>query len=993
MTGRPGGAATLRPIGWSADGRSHHVPGRYLVRIPEAGPDGVLRARVERLVLGLPGARSARTNPRTGRLLVYYDPDATGPDDIDRLLAQILSGEPAPPAGAAGRPLPAWHARPADAVVADLRTHPRLGLTRAEAAWRLRRTGPNAIRPEDPPGAWQRFLRQLNEPMVALLLGVAGLSAALGQVLDAVVVVGIVVVNGVIGALQEGRAAEALAHLERLSAPVARVVREGRLEVVPAEMLVPGDVVAVRAGDRVPADLRLLRATGLAAEEAALTGEPAPVPKGTRPVPVCTPLAERSPLLFMGTHVTAGRGRGVVVATGMATEMGRIAALLAGAAPAPLLLQQRMQRLVAPIVRATVAAAAVLFGLGLLRGTPAGAMLLASLSTAVAALPEGLPVSVSVATAAAAYRMGGRLAVARQPAAVETLGSCQVICTDKTGTLTTGRMSVEAVYAAGTFWLRSGPSGPGGVPAGFARAGPEPVQAGADDLRFALRVGILCSDTRLAAMPPADGDPTEVALLQAAQAVGLDITRERIGCPRLREWPFSSDSRQMAVLCREPDGGPALYVKGAPEDVLPRLSRERVGGEEVPLGPAGRAAAARAVRQMARAGLRVLALAYRPAHLPEDELVLAGIAGLWDPPRPEVPEALRRCREAGIRVVMLTGDHPETARTLGRRLGILDGGGVLLTGTEIDRMDDGTLAAVAGRLQVCARVTPHHKLRVVRALQRLGLAVAMTGDGVNDAPAVRAADTGIAMGRSGTDITRAAADLTLLDDNFASIVAAVEEGRAAFQNIRRTVRYTLVTNAAEVAAMVGAVALGLPPPLLPVQLLWVNLVCDGLPALALAVDRPGPDLMTRPPVPPGESLLEPGAARSLLLQGLLAGAGMLGTFALLLRHGAGLAAARTGALAALVLTKLAYLSGCRRDPRTGAAPPPNRLLRASTAASGALLLATLYVPGVGRIFGTVPLAPARWAPIGGLVAAQHLVGRLFEAGPPAPPRPSPQQEG
>ncbi|MCM2256018.1 MAG: cation-translocating P-type ATPase, partial [Vicinamibacteria bacterium] len=658
------------------------------------------------------------------------------------------------------------------------------GLDAAEAARRLVEHGPNQLAQQAGSSAWTLLAAQFKGAMIWLLLLACAASAVLGAVADALAIGTILVLNAIVGFVQEHRAERAVLALRALSAARARVVRDGQVVQIAAAEVVPGDLLQLEAGDVVAADGRLREAHALQVVEGLLTGESAPVEKGTSPTSPETPLADRLDWVFFGTAVATGRGVAEVAATGMGTEMGKIASLLASTVETQTPLQRQLDGLGRTLLILCLVIVALVSGLGLLHGMAPLEVLLYAVALAVAAVPEGLPAIVTVALALGVQRMAARNAIVRRLASVETLGCATVICTDKTGTLTTGRMEVREVW------------------------GP--------DRRQVLHAAAACNDAELAEAGDV-GDPTEVALLKAAAAEGIQRTDIERDTPRQAETPFDSERKRMSVRRAE-----VLYVKGAPEVVIP-------------LCTAGTAGAKEAEAQMAQRGWRVLAVAVGQT-AEERDLTLLGLVAIADPPRPEAIEAIARARQAGIRTVMITGDHPATALAIARELQIV--------GADEDP---------AGLVH--ARVTAEEKIEIVRKLKREGEIVAMTGDGVNDAPALREAHIGIAMGRGGTEVTREASDMVLTDDNFATIVAAVEEGRGIHDNIRKTLVYLLTGNTAELTVMLAASALALPLPLLPLQLLWINLVTDGLPALALVMDRPLPGVLDRAPRPPGQAIL------------------------------------------------------------------------------------------------------------------------------------------
>jgi len=759
-----------------------------------------------------------------------------------------------------------WHSSTGAEALARLGAREE-GLSGAEAARRAEESGPNEIRQAAPIRPFAIFLSQFRGPMILLLVVAAALSGWFGDLLDCVAILLIVLLNGVFGFLQEYRAERSLQALRKLTAPRAHVLREGGPRFVDAREVVPGDVVLLDTGDLVPADARLLEAHALRCGEAALTGESEPVFKGTEPLGD-VPLADRRNMVFLGTMVAAGRGRAVVVATGMRTEIGRIASLLEETVGERTPLERQLASFGRFLLFACLGVVGLLFLLGLLRGLPILDLFLSSVSLAVAAVPEGLPAVVTISLAVGVQRMARRRTLVRRLHAVETLGSADVICSDKTGTLTVGAMTVRALLADGR---RHVVRGEGYAPEGAV----EPGGPSARDLLFAFAA---CNGARLVYEKrgwSVHGDPTEGALLAAAGKVGVTLEELEAENPALLEFPFDSDRKRMTIV-RRTGAGPRAFVKGAPEMLLPLCAAIRDARGTRPMTPEDREAILAAGAAMADQAFRVLAAAERAldevpaeAALVERELVFLGLAGMQDPPRPEARDAVALCRRAGVRPVMITGDHPKTALAVARELAIAAEGDTVLAGVDLDRLDDAALRERAPAVAVYARVTAEHKLRIVRALRARGSIVAMTGDGVNDAPALKGADIGIAMGISGTEVTKEASDMVITDDNFATIVAAVEEGRGIYDNVRKTVQYLLTGNAAELLYMAACVATGLPIPLAPIQLLWINLVTDGLPALCLAVDPIDRDVMSRPPRPRGARLADAAFLRVMLLLGVL----------------------------------------------------------------------------------------------------------------------------
>jgi Ca2+-transporting ATPase len=841
------------------------------------------------------------------------------------------------------------------------------GLAPDEVARRLARHGPNALVEGPRRGPARMLLDQFADVMVLVLIAAAGVASVLGEPQDTMAIVVIVAVNAVLGFVQEYRAERAMAALRVVAASPARVRRTGSVVVVPAVGVVPGDVVLLEAGNAVPADLRLVESAQLRVDEGALTGESEPVDKVSAPLAdPDLPLGDRRNMAYKGTVVTYGRGTGVAVATGMDTELGRIASMLGDETAAQTPLQRRLGRFGQRLAIAVLGLCAIIFAAGMLRGEAPIVMLLTALSLAVAAIPEALPAVVTVSLALGAAKLVRKHALIRRLPAVETLGSVTVVCTDKTGTLTQNRMEVEAYHVDG--------SATAAVPRDAGTA--EPWGA----LLTALA---LDNDTRRSDGAPV-GDPTEIALFLAAERAGYDPDALASRFPRAAEIPFSSERGRMTTLHRAGVGA-LICTKGAPERVVERCTQQRGAAGEGPLQAAG---ILRAADEMARAGLRVLAVAMRwlPAVPPdvapeviESELTYLGLVGLRDPPRPEAREAVARCQSAGIRVVMITGDHPVTAEAIARRLGILPDGEGVLTGRELARLSGPALATRVATTRVYARVAPEQKIGIVQALQARGEVVAMTGDGVNDAPALRAADIGVAMGRTGTDVAREAAHMVLLDDDFATIVAAVAEGRRIYDNVRRFIKYALACNAGEIWALFLAPFVGLPLPLLPIHILWINLVTDGLPGLALAVEPAESDVMRRPPRRPDESVFARGLGVHALWVGLLMGTVTLLTQAWAYRSGS--AHWQSMTFTVLTLSQMGHVLAIRSE-RTSLwqqGLTSNRALFAAVVLTTVLQVATLYVPELHPIFKTEPLSAVELASCLALSAIVPLAVEIEKA--------------
>ncbi len=863
-----------------------------------------------------------------------------------------------------------WHTLKPDEAVLQLRSDGERGLTTEEAHRRLDEVGPNALKEAQKTSPVTIFLAQFKDFMVMVLLAATVISFLLGETGDGITIIAIVIMNAILGFAQEFRAEKSVETLRALTAPEARVMRGGDLMEVPARDLVPGDLVLLEAGDRVPADARIIHQTGLETEEAALTGESTAVKKMTSYIPdPDAPLAERTNMVFMGTTVSRGRATAVVAATGMNTEMGTIAHLIREAVEDQTPLQKRLEQLGKVLVILSLLIVGVVVVTGLLRGEPLYQMFLTGVSLAVAAIPEGLPAIVTIALALGVQRMIRAHAIVRRLPAVETLGCTTVICSDKTGTLTRNRMTVTDLWTDGRRLRLSADIG------GFGDAGGAVQGTAAEGLQQLIRGAVLCNNARLRAETPdsdgeGQGDPTEVALLQAAVAAGQKPSALVAANPRTGEIPFESERQRMAVAVKNEKNQAMVYVKGAADALLPRCRYILTDGQIKPLDDARRRQVMLANDDMAEDALRVLLVAYRPLRDGEsedgweDDLIVLGLAGMIDPPRPEAIQAVREAHRAGVRTVMITGDHPNTARAIAQQLGMLGQGDEIITGRELDQLDDEQLSQRVDRIRVYARVSPPHKLRVVRAWKARGQVVAMTGDGVNDAPAVKEADIGVAMGQTGTDVTKEASAMILTDDNFATIVRAIEEGRAIYDNIRKFIRYLLSCNVGEVLVMFLAAFMGLPLPLLPIQILFVNLVTDGLPAMALGIDPPAPGVMERPPRPPAESIFARGLGTKIAFRGILIGVSTLAVFALSLGPwGLGLREARSMALATLVLSQLLHVFDARSEDRSflevGLFSNPWAVM--AVLSSIGMLLAVIYVPWLSQLFKTDPLALGDWA--------------------------------
>lgn len=840
----------------------------------------------------------------------------------------------------------AWHERDVGQVMEDMGTSSR-GLSAAEASRRLGVHGPNALVEKKRKTPLMMLADQFKDFMILVLIAAALVSGFIGDLSDTIAIVVIVVLNAVVGFVQEYRADRAMEALKKMAAHGATVVRDGRTVQVPAEDLVPGDWVVFEAGNVVPADMRLVEAVQLSLEEAALTGESMPVEKRVDALETGhLPLGDRRNMAYKGTFVTAGRGQGIVVATGMDTEFGKIAVMLQEAGEGETPLQKKLARFGRKLALAVLAVCAVILAIGLLRGEPFMLMLLTAISLAVAAIPEALPAVVTIALALGARKLVRQNALIRRLPAVETLGSVTYICSDKTGTLTMNRMTVQEIYVDGR----------------QVRADVLPAPGGEDTPAAVLMAALaLCNDAREVAGGDVTGDPTETALYDIARRHGYRKEDLQARHRRIAEIPFDSERKCMTTF-HEWQGGSVSFTKGA-TDVLVEKAR-RVWTSRG-LEDLDAAEVRRVNERMAAEGLRVLSVAMRrwpavpgdlsPANV-EDDLVFLGLVGMMDPPREEAAEAVALCRRAGIRTVMITGDHPVTAETIARRLGMLeDGDGAVVTGRELAGMSQEAFTERVEGIRVYARVAPEQKLRIVKALQGRGQYVAMTGDGVNDAPALKRADIGVAMGITGTDVSKEAASMVLLDDNFATIVRAVREGRRIFDNIRKFIKYTMTSNTGEIWTLFLAPLLGLPIPLLPIHILWINLVTDGLPGLALAAEPAERRVMERPPRHPQESIFARGLGVHVIWVGLLMGFVTLFTQAWSLKNG--LAHWQTMVFTVLCLSQMGHVMAIRSESeslfRQGLWS--NRPLLGAFVLTFLLQMATIYVPALNPVFKTAPL--------------------------------------
>ena len=861
----------------------------------------------------------------------------------------------------------------------------RDGISENEAASRLKKHGLNELVEEEKTTPLEIFLNQFKSVLITILVLAAVVSGfILHEYTDMAVILVILVLNAIIGFVQEYRAEQAVEALKKMISPHCRVVRGGELREIPAKEVVPGDVLVISEGDRMPADGRLIEAANLKIDESPLTGESTTVTKKTERLEEDAPLAQRVNMVYMGTHATYGHGAAVITATGMATEFGNIAQLIQSIEEEDSPLKKKTERLGRRLGLAALIGCAIVFGVDYLNGVSFVDSFLSAVSLAVSAIPEGLPTVLVITLSLGAQRMAGSNAIIRKLNSVETLGTTTVICSDKTGTITKNEMTVRNIE---TLTQSIQVSGEGFTPVGKPVAEEDKLRPLKDpELELMLKTGLLCNDSSIIEDeeigPYITGDPTEGAILMAAVKAGLDPETVHRENPRVWEVPFDSTRKMMSTV-NKTGNRVRVYAKGAPEVILGRCDRCFIDGSVNELGEEEKEQALGQTKAMAGKALRVLAFAYKDYHEAEEygqedaesDLVYLGLMGMMDPPREEVPQAIQLCRRAGIRPVMITGDHEATAVAVAREVGIVESGDTeAITGQQLSEMSDEALRERVDHVSIYARVSPEHKVRIAQALRSRGNIVAMTGDGVNDAPAIKAADIGVAMGIKGTDVTKEAADMVLADDNFATIVGAVEQGRIIYDNIRKFMRFMISSNFDEMIVITSFVLMGLPIPFLPVMILWLNLVTDGGPAIALSMDKPTDDLMSIPPRDPRDGILHGMylfIALYVVLQSGTTAAIFIWKYVV---QGASLSVSRTAAFMQACMFELIVVWNCRSEKhnvlKTGF---NNRYLLASTVA-GALLTASLcYVPFLQEVFYTTPLALQDWAAITGSALLGLLV--------------------
>lgn len=884
-----------------------------------------------------------------------------------------------------------YHEMNPEQVEKAVQTSFKNGLNNEEVKKRRKQFGFNELLEEEKQSALLLFFSQFKDFMVIILLVATLISGILGEYIDAIAIIAIVIVNGILGFFQERKAEKSLEALKELSAPLANVLRDGQWIKIPSKEIVPGDIIRFSSGDRISADVRLFEVSSLEIEESALTGESIPASKDISPIrDENIGLGDLHNMAFMGTMVTRGSGKGVVTGTGMKTAMGQIADLLQSAETLQTPLQRRLEQLGKILIVVAILLTVLVVGIGVMQGHDLYTMFLSGVSLAVAAIPEGLPAIVTIALSLGVQRMIRKNAIVRKLPAVETLGCASVICSDKTGTMTQNKMTVTHVWTNNRIWTVTGQ---GYEPQGQFVYRNEVINPTRDEhLQKLLTFGMLCNHSSLIRDKDhyrIDGDPTEGALLVAGMKAGF--LREQLlqEYKIIQEFPFDSSRKMMTIIIENKRGERYAITKGAPDILLKLSVSVYVGGKIQLLSQSWLEKIQTTIDSLASQALRNIAIAFKPvpnrifAHEGELEkdLIFIGIQGMIDPPRPEVKSAIKECKEAGIKTVMITGDHVTTAKAIGKQLGILNSDNLVMEGSKLESLTVEELEEVVDKVTVFARVSPEHKLKIVKAFQNKGHIVAMTGDGVNDAPAIKAADIGIAMGITGTDVAKESSALVLLDDNFATIKSAIQEGRNIYENIRKFIRYLLASNVGEILVMLFAMILAMPLPLVPIQILWVNLVTDGLPAMALGLDKPEGDVMKRKPRHPKEGVFARGLGWKVISRGFLIGfATLLAFFICYKQYPNQLEYAQTIAFATLVLAQLIHVFDCRSEYSIFSRNPfGNPYLVWAVLSSLLLMVTVIYYPPLQTIFHTVAIVPRDWLLIIAMSAIPTflLAGSLF----------------
>ncbi|USK30521.1 calcium-translocating P-type ATPase, SERCA-type [Bacillus sp. CMF21] len=873
-----------------------------------------------------------------------------------------------------------WHEIGPEEVLQSINTSRENGLSEKDVQKRVKHHGFNELKEAEKPSAFLLFLEQFKDFMVLVLLAATLISGLLGEYIDAIAIIAIVLINGILGFFQERRAEKSLEALKEMSAPQVQALREGEWTRIQSKDLVPGDIVKFTSGDRIGADLRLIEAKSLEIEESALTGESLPVSKFTNALSDGhAGIGDLTNMAFMGTLVTRGNGVGVVVATGMNTAMGQIADLLQSAETLETPLQRRLEQLGKILIVVALALTFLVVAVGVIQGHELYDMFLAGVSLAVAAIPEGLPAIVTVALSLGVQRMIKQRSIVRKLPAVETLGCASVICSDKTGTMTQNKMTVTHIWSGGRTWQLTGT---GYQPKGEFFVNEQKVLVKDNkSLQQILTFGMLCNTANIYEKDDdyiLDGDPTEGALVVAAMKAGLSKEALSKQFKIIEEFPFDSIRKMMSVIIEDKNGKRFVVTKGAPDILLQKLDYVLWDEKQHYMSAKYETKINEAIDNLASQALRTIAVAFKPVsaqaiyhqHEAEKNLVFLGLQGMIDPPRPEVKQAVKECRQAGIKTVMITGDHVNTARAIAKQLDLLPANGKVIDGAALSAMPNEELVQIVDDIYVFARVSPEHKLKIVKALQSRGHIVAMTGDGVNDAPAIKAADIGISMGITGTDVAKEASALILVDDNFATIKLAIKEGRNIYENIRKFIRYLLASNVGEILVMLFAMLLALPLPLVPIQILWVNLVTDGLPAMALGLDQPEGDLMQRKPRHHKEGVFARGLGWKVISRGFLIGIVTLAAFMIVYhRDPDNLIYAQTIAFATLVMAQLIHVFDCRSERSVFLRNPfENLYLVGAVISSVLLMLAVIYYAPMQPIFHTVPIMARDWLLVLGLSA-------------------------
>ena len=889
-----------------------------------------------------------------------------------------------------------WYNKGIQAISEELSADVKKGLSKEEIAGRIEKYGYNELKEKEKESVWVKIGKQLKDFLVVTLIIASIVSGMVGEISDAIVIIAIVIVNAVLGVVQEGKAEKAMEALKKMSAPNARVLRSGHIEIIPAKNLVPGDVVFIEAGDSIPADMRLIESSNLKVEEASLTGESVPSEKDAgKAFDAEVSIGDRLNMAYMSTIVTYGRGKGIVVNTGTNTEIGRIAEAIQTFEDETTPLQQKLNELGKLLGLACLIICVIVFAIGFMRGGDILEMFLVSVSLAVAAIPEGLPAVVTIVLALGMKRMVQRNAIVRKLLAVETLGCVTVICSDKTGTLTQNEMTVVRAFTDGNIYKISGQ---GYNPAGEITFEDEKINPETEPgLKLLLSAGVLCNDSTLEQKDAKEnlwgiiGDPTEGALVVAGAKAGYDKAKMNEGHVRIEEIPFDSERKMMTTFHDNFKQNKIVsFTKGAPDIILGRCSKMLQNGSVIDLTEAMKQQIAKVNSEFAGDALRVLAFTYReydklPEAISSDsiekDLVFIGLMGMIDPARVEAFEAIKTCKEAGIKPVMITGDHKDTAVAIAAELGLMEEHSGVLTGNELDKFSDEELFNRVGNTSVYARVSPEHKVRIVEMLKKRGHIAAMTGDGVNDAMALKKADIGVSMGITGTDVAKGTADIILMDDNFATIVSAVEEGRLIYSNIRKFVFFLLSCNIAEIFIIFLSILFNMPVPLVPIQLLWLNLVSDSFPALALGTEAGEPGIMKKKPRDTKEPILNKSLSTGILILSIAQTAAVLTAFRWALNnYNKDLEIARTLAFTTLVVVELFMAFTCRseRYPVIKLGIFSNRALVLATITSFVLGIAVLYIPFLQPIFKTVSLGIRDWVMILLLSIIPVLTGEIYK---------------